>query len=203
MPDLVEVSKREEREIVNGVERIFKYLNSYDKAAIIEEARDIRRTQIYQTGKLAGSTAEQIAFDLNYYNDDPEGDFLRRKRIKIENEISRRKLDGTPAAENALLRFDNNPPDEWIDFVTDHGGMIFALGLSLEKTYPNEGQKLARQHDMPDARAEEIMLKVCGLRRPKPIPQQGGDDTTSPTTPGPTTESTPKTNDTSSPASAA
>jgi hypothetical protein len=202
MPDLVEVSKREERETVNGIERVFRYLNSYDKAAIIEEARNVRRKQIVDTCKVSGLTPEQIASDLNRYNDDPEGDFLQRRRIKIENEIARRKLDGTPAAENALLRFDSKPPDEFASFATDDSlGTTFALGLSLEKTYPNEGQKLAREHDMPYHRAFEIVCKICGLVvRNEPA---GGSDTDSPTTTGPTTASTPKTNDTSSPASAA
>lgn len=201
MPDITEVSKREETEIVNGILCKFKYLNSYDKATIIEESRCIRKQKIIDTARTAGVNPDDLALALTVYNDDPEGDFLRRKMIHLDGQMARLKFNDDQALPHRM-KLESNPPNEFVDFVTDYGGSIFALGLSLEKTYPNEGQKIARSHDMDNLRAEEIMMKVCGLIRPKPPAAKG--DEPNPTKPEATPENpNPTTNDTSSPASAA
>jgi hypothetical protein len=146
-----QIAEAEDRQTVtiNGVPRVFRYLNTAGKVSLIREFRKQKKTALAESLKLADVPAEQKLVELNALDERPESD--------------------------------------WMNWIKDMEGGLVALRLSLEKTYPGEGENILRETYFSDDDVFILALKVCRLRIAEQPPAADSNATDQAATPAPAT----------------
>lgn len=141
-----------------------------------------------------GGVDREFGFLNTYDKADFTREYRKIRKAKLLENLKSASADAETIA-NTLNAFDDDPPD-FVEWIRDDDGQLFAFRLSLRKKYPTELDAILPQLDFSSDEAGDLILKLFGKfvkigDKPAPATSTYGDGGTDPNAKPPEVYGTP------------